>query len=182
MADHPQQIAHLEYLGDASRFAGQIHALIPKCTLLENFTPAEVRLLTHFMEVYRAVDGMEVIREGDGGDFMLIVVEGRIEVRKQDRWNTPQLIAVVEPGRMLGEMSMIDGEPRFATCVAMEPALVAVLGRESAGRIPPIVAQTLLGAKILMELVLMLSQRLRATSDRLMQSLDEQGQRSAGLL
>ena len=67
MADHPQQIAHLEYLGDASRFAGQIHALIPKCTLLENFTPAEVRLLTHFMEVYRAVDGMEVIREGDGG-------------------------------------------------------------------------------------------------------------------
>jgi CRP/FNR family transcriptional regulator, cyclic AMP receptor protein len=180
MADRPQQIAHLEYLGDASRFAGEIHALIPKCTLLENFTPAEVRLLTHFMEVYRAVDGMEVIREGDGGDFMLIVVEGRIEVRKQDRWNTPQLIALVEPGRTLGEMSMIDGEPRFATCVAVEPALVAVLGRESLARI--IVEQPLLGAKILMELVLMLSQRVRATSDRLMQSLDEQGQRSAGLL
>ena len=180
MADRPQQIAHLEYLGDASRFAGQIHALIPKCTLLENFTPAEVRLLTHFMEVYRAVDDMEVIREGDGGDFMLIVVEGRIEVRKQDRWNTPQLIAVVEPGRTLGEMSMIDGEPRFATCVAVGPALVAVLDRESLARI--IVEQPLLGAKILMELVLMLSQRLRATSDRLMQSLDEQGQRSAGLL
>jgi len=180
MTDRPQQLAHLEYLGDATRFAGQIHALIPKCSLLENFTPAEVRLLTHFMEVYRAADGMEVIREGDGGDFMLIVVEGRVEVRKQDRWNTPQLIAVVEPGRALGEMSMIDGEPRFATCVAVEPALVAVLDRESLARI--IVEQPLLGAKILMELVLMLSQRLRATSDRLMQLLDEQGQRSAVLL
>jgi CRP/FNR family cyclic AMP-dependent transcriptional regulator len=180
MADRPQQLAHLEYLGDAARFAGQIHALIPKCSLLENFTPAEVRLLTHFMEVYRAAVGMEVIREGDGGDFMLIVVEGRVEVRKQDRWNTPQPIAVVEPGRALGEMSMIDGEARFATCVAVEPLLVAALDRESLARI--IVEHPLLGAKILMELVLMLSQRLRATSDRLMQLLEEQGQSSAGLL
>jgi len=178
MAERPQQLAHLEYLGDATRFAGQIHALIPKCSLLENFTPAEVRLLTHFMEVYRAADGMEVIREGDGGDFMLILVEGRVEVRKQDRWNTPQPIAMVEPGHTLGEMSMIDGAPRFATCVAVEPVLAAVLGRESLARI--IVEQPLIGAKFMMELVLMLSQRLRATSDRLMQLLDEQGQLSAG--
>lgn len=178
MADRPQQLAHLEHLGDATRFAGQIHALIPKCSLLENFTPAEVRLLSHFMEVFRAAEGMEVIREGDGGDFMLIVVEGRVEVRKQDRWNTQQLIAEVEPGRVLGEMSMIDGEPRFATCVAVQPTLVAVLDRESLARI--IVEQPLLGAKILMELVLMLSQRLRATSDRLMQQLDEHGPDGAG--
>jgi CRP-like cAMP-binding protein len=178
MADRPQQLAHLEHLGDATRFAGQIHALIPKCPLLENFTPAEVRLLTHFMEVYRAAEGIEVIHEGDGGDFMLIVVEGRVEVRKQDRWNSQQLIAVVEPGRVLGEMSMIDGEPRFATCVAVQPTLVAVLDRESLARI--IVEQPLLGAKILMELVLMLSQRLRATGDRLMLQLDEQGPHGAG--
>jgi len=180
MTDRPQQLAHLEHLGDATRFAGQIHALIPKCSLLENFTPAEVRLLSHFMEVFRAAEGMEVIREGDGGDFMLIVVEGRVEVRKQDRWNTPQLIAAIEPGRVLGEMSMIDGEPRFATCVAVQPTLVAVLDRESLARI--IVEQPLLGAKILMELVLMLSQRLRATSDRLMQQLDEHGPHGAGQL
>jgi len=180
MTDRPPQLAHLDYLGDATRFASQIHALIPKCSLLENFTPAEVRLLTHFMEVFRAVEGMEVIREGEGGDFMLIVVEGRVEVRKQDRWNTPQLIATIEPGRVLGEMSMIDGEPRFATCVAVQPTLVAVLDRASLARI--IVEQPLLGAKILMELVLMLSQRLRATSSRLMELLDEQGPHGAGQL
>ena len=180
MTDHIPQLAHLEYLGDAGRFASQIHALIPKSALLENFTPAEVRQLSHFMDVYRAAEGQEVIHEGDGGDFMLIVVEGRFEVRKQDRWNTPQRIAVVEPGRSLGEMSMIDGEPRFATCVALEPTLVAVLGRENLARI--IVEQPLIGAKILMELVLMLSQRLRATSSRLMELLDEQGQRGAGHL
>ncbi len=180
MPERPQQLSHLEFLGDAIRFSNQIHALIPKCPLLENFSPAEVRLLAHFMDVYRAEAGMEVIREGDGGDFMLMIIEGRVDVNKRDRWNTPQLIAQVEAGRTLGEMSMIDGEPRFATCVALEATLIAVLGRESMARI--IIEEPLLGAKLLMELILVLSQRLRATSERLLGMMDEQQQRSPSLL
>lgn len=171
MADRTQQLAHLEHLGDAIRFSQQIHALIPKCALLENFSSAEVRALATFMEVYRAEPGMEILREGDGGDFMLMLIEGAVEVRKRDRWNTPQRIATVDAGKTLGEMSMIDGEARFATCVAVEPALLAVLDRDSLARI--IVEQPMLGAKILMELVLMLSQRLRATGQRLVGLLDE---------
>src|SRR5260221_948190 len=177
MPDRPQQLAHLESVGDATKFAGQIQGLIPRSTLLENFAPAEVRLLAHFMAVYRAEPGVEIIREGDGGDFMLMLIEGKVEVHKRDRWNTPQLLAIVEPGRTLGEMSMIDGEARFATCIAVEPTLVAVLDRENLARI--IVEQPLLGAKILMELVLMLSQRLRATTDRLLGVLNDQARNTA---
>ena len=180
MGERPQQLASLEYMGDAIRFAPQIHALIPKCALLENFSPGEVRLLAHFMDVFRAEAGMEIIREGDGGDFMMMIIEGRVDVQKRDRWNTPQPIAQVEAGRTLGEMSMIDGEPRFATCVATEPTLVAVLDRENLARI--IVEQPLLGAKLLMELVLMLSQRLRATSEKLLGLIDEQSQRTQSAL
>ena len=180
MAERPHQLAHLEHLGDATQFADKMHALIPKCALLENFSPAEVHLLAHFMHVYRAEPANEIIREGDGGDFMLMVLEGKVEVHKRDRWNTPQLLAAVDAGRTLGEMSMIDGEPRFATCIAAEPTLFAVLDRESLARI--IVEQPLLGAKILMELVLMLSQRLRATSQRLLGLLDEQSQGATNVL
>ena len=180
MAARPQQLAHLEHLGDATKFSQKIHAIIPKCSLLENFSPAEVRLLAHFMDVYRAPAGIEIIHEGEGGDFMLMLIEGKVEVLKRDRWNTPQLLAEVEAGRTLGEMSMIDGEARFATCLASEPALIAVLDREALARI--IVEQPLLGAKILMELVLMLSQRLRVTSQRLLGLLDEQSQRTVNAL
>ena len=177
MPERPPQLAHLEYLGDATKFAPQIHALIPKCTLLENFSSDEVRLFAHFMDVYRAEPGVEIIREGDGGDFMLMILEGQVEVHKRDRWNTPQLLAVVDSGRTLGEMSMIDGEARFATCIAVAPVLIAVLDRENLARI--IVEQPLLGAKILMELVLMLSQRLRQTSQRLLGLIDDQSQGAA---
>ena len=172
MPERPQQLAHLEYLGDATEFAAKMQALIPRCNLLENFSSAEVQALAHFMHAYRAETGVEIIREGDGGDFMLMLIEGRAEVYKRDRWNTPQLLATVEAGRTLGEMSMIDGDARFATCLAAEPTVIAVLDRESLARI--IVEQPLLGAKILMELVLMLSQRLRNTSERLLGMLDEQ--------
>ena len=171
MADRPQQLAHLQHLGDATQFASQIHVLIPRCRLLENFSSAEVRMLAHFMEVFRADPGIEIIREGDGGDFMLLIVEGRVEVQKRDASSRPQVIAVADGGRTLGEMSMLDGEPRFATCVATEPTIVAVLDRERLARI--IVEQPMLGSKILMELVLMLSLRLRATSARLLRLMEE---------
>ena len=120
------------------------------------------------------------IREGEGGDFMLMLIEGKVEVLKRDRWKVPQMIAQVDAGKTLGEMSMIDGEARFATCVAAEPTVFAVLDRENLARI--IVEQPMLGAKILMELVLMLSQRLRSTSGRLLQLMDEQSYRTTNLL
>jgi CRP/FNR family cyclic AMP-dependent transcriptional regulator len=172
-AEQPR-LSHLEPLGEATQFASQIHALITYSPLFENFNLAEIRLMSHFMHVYRAEIGVEVIREGDPGDFMMLLLEGRVEVLKRDRWNAPRLIAVLDPGATVGEMSMIDGEPRFATCVASDRCMLSVLTRESLARI--ILEQPILGAKILMELVLMLSQRLRQTSQKLVGYMDRERQ------
>lgn len=72
---------------------------------------------------------------------------------------------------------MIDGEPRFASCVSAEECLIAVLSRESLAGI--ILEQPTLGAKILMELVLMLSQRLRQTSSKLLDYMDREKDQGA---
>ncbi len=167
------RLPHLELMGDATQFASQIHGLIMYSPLFENFNLAEIRLMSHFMQMYRAEPGMEILREGEDGDFMMLLIEGHIEVFKQDRWNAPRLIAVVDPGKSLGEMSMIDGEPRFASCIAADTCQIAVLSRENLARI--ILEQPVLGSKVLMELVLMLSQRLRQTSARLVSYMDKEG-------
>ena len=167
-----QRLPQLEHVGDATQFATRMHAMIGQAPLFEQFNLAEIRLMGHFMQVHRAQAGQEIIREGEAGDFMMLVIEGRVEVFKQDRWNTPRLIAVIEEGKTLGEMSMIDGEPRFATCVAVEPSLIAVLSRDALAII--ILEQPMLGAKILMQLAVMLSQRLRQTSLRLVEFVDKQ--------
>jgi len=166
------RLDQLESLGDATQFASKIHSLITFSPLFENFSLAEILLLSRFMQVFRVEPGVELIREGESGDFMVLLIEGSIEVFKQDKHNAPRLIALIAPGQSLGEMSMIDGEPRFASCVAAESCLLAVLTREELARI--IMEQPVLGAKILMELVLMLSQRLRRTSSKLMVYLDRE--------
>ena len=166
------RLAQLESLGDAVQFAGRIHGLITFSPLFENFNLTEILLLSQFMQVYRTGPGVEIIREGEAGDFMVFLIEGQIEVFKQDQWNAPRLMALIAPGESFGEMSMIDGEPRFASCIAAEPCMIAVLSRDSLARI--ILEQTTLGAKILMELVLMLSQRLRQTSTKLLAYMDRE--------
>ena len=166
------RLEQLESLGSAEQFAGRIHGLITFSPLFENFNLAEASLLCQFMQVYRSEPGVEIIREGETGDFMVFLIEGRIEVFKQDRWNSPRLIALIAAGQSFGEMSMIDGEPRFASCVAAESCTMAVLSRDSLARI--ILEQPTLGAKILMELVLMLSQRLRQTSSKLIGYMDRE--------
>lgn len=173
MNDKPEQVRlpHLALLGDATPYAGQMHALIERSPLFENFNLAEIRLMSHFMQVFQAEPGVELVREGDSGDFLMLIIEGGIEVFKQDRWNAPRLIAMLDPGQTVGEMSMIDGEPRFASCIAAERCVVTVLTRESLARI--ILEQPVLGAKILMELVLMLSKRLRQTSAKLISYMDK---------
>ena len=162
-------LSHLEYLGDATQFAGKMHRMVSYSPLFENFNMAEIRLMSHFMRVYRAGPGQEIIHEGEQGDFMLLMIEGSVEVFKQDRWNTPKLIASVEAGKTLGEMSMIDGEPRFATCVALKETTFAALTRDNMVKI--ILDRPGLGAKLLIKLVTMLSQRLRHTSAMLLQYL-----------
>ena len=166
------RLAQLESLGDATQFAGRIHRLITYSPLFENFNLAEIRQLSHFMQVYRTEPGVEIIREGEAGDFMVLLIEGKSEVFKQDRWNAPRLMALIEPGQSFGEMSMIDGEPRFASCIAAESCVIAVLSRDDLAQI--ILEQPTLGAKILMELVLLLSQRLRQTSSKLLAYMDRE--------
>jgi CRP-like cAMP-binding protein len=171
------RLAQLESLGSASQFAARIHSLITFSPLFENFNLADVSLLAEFMQVYRSEPGIEIIREGETGDFVVFLIEGRIEVFKQDRWNAPRLIALIGAGQSFGEMSMIDGEPRFASCVAAEPCMMAVLTRDSLARI--ILEEPTLGSKILMELVLMLSQRLRQTSSKLIDYMDREKDQGA---
>ncbi len=163
--------ANIEPLGDATGFVERIFGMLAHIELFEDFDRAEIRLLAHFMTAYRVPPGTEIIREGDPGDFMLLVIDGEVDIFKNDIEGFRKRIAIVGAGKTLGEMSMIDGEPRFSTCVAATPVTFGILTRDDLTRI--IAEQPMLGAKVLMELVLMLSQRLRQTGEKLVNLLEK---------
>lgn len=162
----------LAFLGDASVFADRILEIIEHIRLFEDFEREEIRRLAAGLRCYRAPVGATLIREGDSGDFMVFLLDGKCEIVKSDPGGLPQRISVAGPGKILGEMSMIDGEPRFASCIALEDTLFAMIDRDGLSRI--IADDPRFGIKILLELVLLLSQRLRATSSKLVQGTGEE--------
>lgn len=163
-ADH---FGELKMLGDAVPFAGRIREIIEAIRLFEDFEPEELNSLAHYMRCYRANEGAEIIHEGEPGDFMMLILEGSVEIVKKDHRGLPAQIAVVGPGKTLGEMSLIDGEPRFASCIALGEVEFAVLDRESLSHL--IADEPRVGVKLMMEFLMLLNQRLRSVSAQLME-------------
>lgn len=160
----------LEHLGEGTALAQQIFDMIGHSKFFADFTREDVQRLTGFMQIYRAESGQTIIREGDIDDYMLLIIQGKVDIVKSDSHGHPQPMTSVSAGATLGEMSMIDGEPRFATCMAIEPTTFAVLSRDSMVQI--ILEEPSLGAKVLVKLVTLLSQRLRQTSSNLLHYME----------
>jgi CRP/FNR family cyclic AMP-dependent transcriptional regulator len=160
----------LEQVGKGAAVANEIFGLVGRSQFFAEFSREDISILAGYMNVYRVQPGKTIIREGDGGDFMLLIIEGAVDIFKGGMRGEQQHMTNVGPGMTLGEMSMIDGEPRFATCVATETTVFAVLHREDMAKI--ILDHPSLGSKILVKLVSMLSARLRQTSARLLQYME----------
>ena len=84
---------------------------------------------------------------------------------------------MIRRGAAIGEMSMLDGEPRNATCVAIEVVEAGVLTRGSIGAL--IEEHPAVGAKLMVKLTQLLAQRLRNTSNQLVKVLEASGNRPA---
>jgi len=164
------ELHKLQSLGSAGKMVDTLLGMLGHSKFFEDFTRDDILKLAQFMEVYRANPGETIIREGDTDDYMLFVLEGLINIVKTDVHGERHSMTAVGPGSTLGEMSMIDGEPRFATCIAIDNTIFSVFSRDSMVRI--IMEEPALGAKILIKLVTLLSQRLRDTSSNLLHYLE----------
>lgn len=168
----PDAFPALEPLGDGAGFVDRILEIIEHINLFEDFDRGEIETLARYLRCYRADAGMEIIKEGETGDFMLLLIDGNVEILKVDPRGLPQQLGVAGPGKTLGEMSLIDGEPRFASCVTAAPTIFAVLDRDALIRV--VSEEPKIGVKILMELLMLLNQRLRSVSGELMRCLENQ--------
>jgi CRP-like cAMP-binding protein len=140
-------------------------ALLEKSRIGADLTWQELQSLAGFFEVYQASPGSYVCHQGERSDFICLVCQGRLEVMKGDHNQKFKVIATIGPGQTVGEMAIIDGEPRSASVLVQTQALLLVLTEEQFDRM----AETLprLWGKILRQLAKILSRRLRQTSGML---------------
>ena len=119
------------------------------------------RALQAEMTRTRMERGDVLFREGDRGDTLYVIAEGKIKLGRSSPDGRENLVAVLGPGEMFGELSLFDPKPRTMTATAVAETQLLGLGNESltavlTGR--PEVSKALLGA---------LAQRLRRTNEHL---------------
>lgn len=66
--------------------------------------------------------GEHIFTEGDPGNVMYSVIEGKVEIRTNDK-----IVYTVDQGEVFGEMALIDDKPRSATAVAKTNCRLAVI-------------------------------------------------------
>jgi CRP/FNR family cyclic AMP-dependent transcriptional regulator len=158
------QGAGLELLGPCVKLSSR-RDLLQESSLLADFTPPEVDILGQAMLRVRAQAGQQLIAEDDVADWMMLLLSGTVDVGKRQVGAEVQRpahadttrLAVVKAGAVLGEMSMLDGEPRYASCWALGEVEAAVLTRAGVARL--ITDQPAVGAKLLVKITQLLQER-----------------------
>lgn len=148
----------------------RIAALLENAQMFKDLEWAQIKALADYVQIYRAAPGAVLFHEGDKGDFMCVVLEGKLEVHKEDNRRVEKTVTTIYPGRSLGEMTIVDGEPRSATAVAVAPSTLAVLTQENFMQIMR--DKPALSAKLLLKIAQLISQRLRLTSGILVDYLE----------
>jgi CRP/FNR family cyclic AMP-dependent transcriptional regulator len=74
--------------------------------------------------------GEVVFHQGDPGDALHLVRSGRVKVVLDAESGEEAVIAILAPDDCFGELSLIDGEPRSATVVALEPVETVSIARD----------------------------------------------------
>ncbi len=148
----------IESLGSVSDFVNEFIDAVGPQALFDGFDREETALLTQYMECYGVPRDALVIREGDEGDFLAILVTGRAMIIKSYE-GVEKVVHDLQPGEMIGEMSLIDGKRRFASCVTTEPSDFAVLSHERL--LSLLENHPRLGNKILLMLLALTTNRLR---------------------
>lgn len=137
-------------------------------TALMQLSLSEALTVVEFMTPQCFACGTVIIRQGESINtgFMALVLDGEITVESLvARRTNPVTVTVLGPGSLIGEMALVDGGARSATCTASSDVRCAVLTREALEGL--IAEQPATAAKLMTAVAQRLAERLRESSHKL---------------
>ena len=170
-ADSALEAAEDRLLSSVGGAAQERPALRLQETLLgAGLRPEELQLLASLMIERRIAKGTTVFHRGDPGDAMYVSLQGQIGIwlpagQGDDGGARARRMVSYAPGVAFGEIGLLEGRPRSADAIAEEDALVLELPRAAYEQIAA--DNPALLSKMLLNLGLLLSSRVRALTDEL---------------
>lgn len=101
-------------------------AVLEGIDLFANLDPADREQLAQNMRLVRFGAGEPIIRQGEPGDSLFIIIKGDVLVSLSAS-GIDQSVTNLRPGDLFGEMSLLTGEPRSATCSARSDVVCYVV-------------------------------------------------------
>lgn len=130
----------------------------------------EVGALCPYLELREWGQDAVVMKEGEFEDYMGFVVEGKLAVKKHNRyWDKHIVIAILDKGTMVGEGAFIDQGPRSNTIVAMEKCRILILTSPKMNDL--ILNRPMIAIKLMKHMLHIISLRLRKAGDRISELL-----------
>jgi len=147
----------------AAELVGLIDAL-GRSSLFAGLGRDELDLVLSISRTRRFGSGDVVFSEGEVGEELFLVKEGKVAITKQVKGNIEQVLAHLGPGDYFGEMAVMDKIPRTATATAEEACVLVVIGESDLLKMMDDYPKT--AAKIMFNLLRTFSRRLQATNEQ----------------
>jgi len=128
----------------------------PLFTALDDASAAS--LLANMVSV-KIAKGSVLFAEGDEGDHLYVITEGKLKLGTSSGDGRENLLSILGPGEMFGELSLFDPGPRTSTATAVTDAKLLSLGQE---KLLPWLADN---PNVALHLLARLAQRLRRTNE-----------------
>jgi CRP-like cAMP-binding protein len=102
---------------------------LSRVDIFRSLPPEEVQALVPYLTSMGLPAGEIVFNQGDPGDALYILEEGRVAIMRSDRGRTHTL-AHLSAGQTFGEMALLTAETRMAAAVAVEPCRLWKIRRD----------------------------------------------------
>lgn len=137
--------------------------LIEHVPVFTGFSPTELLELLSSAEKKVVKAGQEILRQGDSGRFMYVLIDGQVRVSLQepDRF-THYPLGVLGRGDCFGEMALVDPAMRSATVEAVSDCILLRFQESDCWKQPAF------GSKIYRNIAGILAKRLREAQDTLL--------------
>ena len=104
--------------------------VVRKAPIFQGLDPAAANTLRTAMAPVKLRKGQALFKEGDDGDNLYIITSGKIKLGTKSQDGRENLLMVLGPGDMFGDLSLFDSGPRTSTATAVTESRLLSLGQE----------------------------------------------------
>jgi CRP-like cAMP-binding protein len=140
-------------------------ARLAKVPLFAGLSEGALELISRVASEESHALGTKIFQHGDPGDKLYIILEGKVRISREVGGMGEEALAVLGPGEIFGEMSLLDESPRSADARAHERCRLLVMTKEAFDDL--LFLHKDLAYEVLWACVRMLSTRLREMNDKL---------------